>query len=304
MPVTILDPLPGKPFGPGFVIEAIDDTIGPLPVDWGWEVIFTFGDPTDEESIETNFSLDTFNQHQLRGTFLPTVGVTQQPRSSMFSSTARVDVRLKSSPSTIVSQGQVTVVPDFQTGVLYQIGTKATTGGGLTTEQAEQLQVTYMTVVPWFFWELAGEILPELLDAIGGRIRTKPTRIQFDGPLSGLVDIPPPTTGVFTKWVGIEWAVVGAPPGLGLDFGSPDSTEINWGQISRRRAVADGTETIDDTWYESRTTASQYWGMEEPSSVQVYILPGVLTQFWYLVQLEPIADPATSSPITGDAGIE
>lgn len=301
MTITILQPTVGLPCGPGFEIKLSSDIIGPFPAGTEWNV-YLEGGPTGEEilmiqphgwsSPQVTLILGTNdNDTTRRPRVLPQAG---QGTNGFIRATLRTSDGITQDTSE-----RMPIELDFTTGIQPQLRVGAT--AGLTPVQDVALMQLQATLIPWFFWQLAGEVLPELAEALAGRLRTKPTRIQYNGPLSGLVDIPPPTTGVFTKWVGLEWAVVGAPPGLGLDFGSPDSTEINWGQISRRRAVADGTETIDSTWYESRTTASQYWGLEEPSSVQVYILPGVLTQFWYLVQLEPIVVAASSSAPTTSA---
>jgi hypothetical protein len=290
MPPFITWPTSGAPMGPGFSFRVGTDTPGVPIVGTFWRIKLEGEGGTAPLFGEWRFptqGLPTLEYYLSSDAFALGSDLIADPRYPQ-GATIRMQVAITSGGSVVESIEQPVKI-DYTSGAPRIITEKqGSISGGFTATDRTALMAINTTVVPWFVWELAGELLPELIEQLRGLVRTKPDRRQVDPDRIGEGFIPPPVTGTFFKWVGIEWAVVEAPPGFGLDDGNPDVTEIDWGQLTRRRAFSDGTSSPDDTFYEKRVNASWYWGLQEPADIAYFIMPGIKVRFWWLIQLEPV----------------
>jgi hypothetical protein len=143
VPITITLPPPGDRVGPGFPITLISDFVGPLPTGSQFEVDMAtdaeFQSLVNRVVVPTNttalrFPLNTFSNGTL---YLP--DVVLQPGA-----TVRVRAQLTTPTSGVIDSG-VTAAPVTwdPNAMLWQvIQAQGSTGGGLTTDQAAQLQRT------------------------------------------------------------------------------------------------------------------------------------------------------------------
>lgn len=289
MPITIT-PGPGSTLGPGFQIQ-VSSTITPAPPagsqwwvyqqsadelhQWLYSVCQWVGpQPT---RIVIGFS-DTD-----QSVFIPTLeGWELQPNT-------RLLVQLRSPTSVVLESLSQQVVWDQTTAMpaLLQLsGQQSAQAGAFTNADRTIL----LNVNAWLIWELVGELLPDLVELIGSRINTKPVLRLIDPDRADIGEITAPTTGPFVKWVGIVWQLIEAPPGLGIDLGNPETREIDYMQLSRCRETSAGEHLVEETFYERRWQAQWYWGMQTPSKITYYVLPGLLVRFWWLLQLEPVSE--------------
>lgn len=295
MPISIT-PGPGSTLGPGFQIQ-VSSTITPAPPAGSqWWVYQMSADETQNWVYSvcqwlgpqpTRITIGYSDVDQR--VFIPELeGWELQPGT-------RLLVELRSPTSVVLESLSQAVEWDQTTGIPALLNTQIQQqgqAGGLTPAQNTIL----LNINAWLIWELVGELLPDLVELIGSRINTKPVLRLIDPDRADIGEITAPTTGPFVKWVGIVWQLIEAPAGIGIDLGNPETREIDYMQLSRCRETSAGEHLVEETFYERRWQAQWYWGMQTPSKITYYVLPGLLVRFWWLLQLEPVAESPAASP--------
>lgn len=142
MPITITLPPPGTSVGPGYVIQLSSDFVGPLPLGTQFEVrISTHPEgtpnviwqfiPTQQPTVAI-FVADRFTTSAQNGAESVPAG-----------SSVHVIAELKTNDQTVIDSGRVDATYDPTTMMWQHINQNTGTGsGGLTAEQAAQLQRT------------------------------------------------------------------------------------------------------------------------------------------------------------------
>lgn len=151
MPITVTPPAPGLVVGPGVHVGWASDFIGPLPT--GSHVDLNVYGPTPGEQLvwSTRHTTTTINGflpimlHEQSVSTLLTVNVLKDGQ------TALVQVVLYDPSDNVIDTGQANL-PWSSTAALGQQAylQPTDTGGGLTTEQSQQLQQTHDSTWPQF----------------------------------------------------------------------------------------------------------------------------------------------------------
>jgi len=152
VPITLLNPTTGQPIGAGVSLELLSDLIGPIDPTFVWSVQL-FTEPGEHQLFFKTFPLSIGNQRHLvidastsiDGWFEQFTGENVQEGQ-----TIRVDAKIQSPDgNTITDQTEGQTRSWSDTSSLYQwirAAQTGTTGGGLTAEQAEQLETTFSSV--------------------------------------------------------------------------------------------------------------------------------------------------------------
>lgn len=138
MPITIIDPGNGVVW-PGVQINAFTDIVGPLPVTDEWWISVT--DPVTE-AVQLQQRFPTFGQKNLAEVlFLVGTEMIQSNSPTLTNgANARLLVELRHQDLTVVESASVAVKWDAAVSIPLQLqALPQATGGGLTSEQAEQL---------------------------------------------------------------------------------------------------------------------------------------------------------------------
>jgi hypothetical protein len=194
--------------------------------------------------------------------------------------TVQLRVHLEQPQGIVIDAGNRQVLVDWKTSApwLLQSQTPVSGQGGLTTQQALQLETTTAAMgfaIGGGWTNLVGDLLN-----VVGRKFFNDVLITPDRTDEGLLT--PPAEGLFGIPFGIQWLVVSAPPGIGIDEGVPDRTEINWGQLSYMHNSDIGL-TLSDTRYCDELQGRWMWGAAWPDSLAYFIMPGITVRFWWIV---------------------
>lgn len=299
MVITITLPAPGDPCGWGYNVQLSTDIIGPFPIDTRWEVRI---EPLEDPSILIQYGAKLWTTNTDSVTIgQETDGSTQalqaQPQV-VAGDPARLVARLVSPTTGLLDTGSTNIVYEPQNGIPWGLVTTGSVpvGGGFTEADRIVLMGTQKGLSDWIIWDLVGELVPDLLEFIRGKIGTKYSKVQYTPDSDGAGNLSRPAVSPFFRWVGIEWEIVGRPAGFGLDEGNPPTTEIDWGQLSYMRQNADASFSASETFYERRVFAQWVWGTEEPDHVAFFIMPGLVVRFFALIALEPAAQFEPGQP--------
>lgn len=219
--------LPINAIGPGFQFSVRTSISGPLPTDWFWEVrIFAHGDETNGPVVAWQ-QLDALDQHEVQiqlGANSTTFFGTHYSRQLAFATGDLVDANFilwNASQTVAEDSGSITSVKwdtDNSSSLLIP-----TTGGGLTTDEAQQLADVHNLVAPPFT-TATGVALPIDISDLVKRpalkllgIDTTVHTLTGQGTLSI-----PSLLGFPTAW-GLVMDVTSAPEGWGRKPGYVDS---------------------------------------------------------------------------------
>lgn len=278
MTITILQPILGEPCGPGFEIKLSSDIIGPFPTGTEW-LVFLEGGPTGEDILGIQPYAWTSNQ------LTKVLGTNDNDSTRRFrvlpqagqGTTGFIRASLRT-PDGITqdTSDRTQIVLDFQTGVQNQLRTGASTG--LTTEQALQLETT--TAAMGF--AIGGgwtDLAEGLLNLVGRRLLADEL-ITPDRTGEGVLTRPGGPFGV--NAFGIMWQYIDGPPGIGIDEGAPDRTEINHQQLTLMRGTSQGLVPYE-TRYIDDISGMMGFGLDAPDQVNYFIMPGVTVRYWWKV---------------------
>lgn len=262
MPITIVTPLQGTGFGPAVQYSGSSDFIGPYPTTYFWET--TVNEMTSEAVVAgeqllnaqpAGFQNDFQAGHQAQ-TFSSEVGVLD-------GTTVHLTVTLRDSATgNAIDQGAIQVqwMPSTNIGRLVDAHVGQ---GGLTTDQALQLEQTHAAVAP-----LVGLDALTLTDLTPGGPSSGPINANLTTPVFGIIvrlaSIPPelvPQTPDGNYWL-TTLAVVRVFRGSDLWFRVPIHTSDKIIPMTGEGVVTAVAEALTNLWLLNL-------------SVQVDFLPGV-----------------------------
>lgn len=214
----------GAPFGPGFAVVGQETLPGPWPSDSHWNLYLA--PPGDEITRWWQVTINNITGQLDRiFPFDENNDMTWNSPHPLITAGQDVDLHLEwvqNPPFAIISTLTVPVKFNVE-GYPYVTAQTTTTTGGLTTEQAAQLQMT--TAAMGFAIGGGWSDLANDLVALVGRRIIGLELITPDRSGEGALTRPGGPFGV--NAFGIQWQLISAPPGFGIDEGVPDRTEIN-----------------------------------------------------------------------------
>lgn len=221
MPITITLPPPGTSIGPGYLIGLTSDFIGPLPTGTTFHVRIS-SHPEGTPNVIWQIIPTQGTQIQVLVGDRFTVTTSSQQQTVPAGSNVHVVAELVTSSQQVIDSG-VTDVPvtyDPTTMLWQHVNQNTGTGGGLTGDQATQLQETHNAVLR--AWQVSAGLLQST--PIGGlishpdpnllRLHNPPFILRGRGFLTGL-----PPLGLAEVW-GLQFVVTLRPTGAGLIDGN------------------------------------------------------------------------------------
>lgn len=199
MPITITPTQPGAFLTPGGGIQAQTDFIGPLPAGTTWDVHLLAASPSEQEIWTTTI---VSQQHVVQTTLLTSRGDIAATSGFYVPAQAeqtRLEVNLRT-PSGVIDTGIITAPWDATRGlgIQSQEQRSTSTSGGLTPDQAVQLQETHESTA-----------LNQLVDAL--TLQNLTPAGPSNGPINSF--LPEPIFGVIVR-------IANVPPDLVAD--TPD----------------------------------------------------------------------------------
>jgi len=279
VPVTIVSPLTGEPFGPGFLVTVETDFIGPLATDAFWQ--FQLTAPPNEDVLLTArwaFPVTPLSARMVGNTSTPSSLATVTPLS-VTGQDAQLVVSLDSLSTSFHEDATVQVVLDRNAGQVQELAFWlqdhiATPVQELTTDQGEQLTRVESAIAisaginPL---ELVGDVVQAIAthNPLGYGSLSVVYTISGDGEL-------PNEDPILPKW-GVYWIATAIPAGLGHRHGQSEEYPIRLIQWRTVHEVG-GTEMV--TAINDSETHGELWRFptQTPRRLEYSILPGVVIQ--------------------------
>lgn len=276
MPITIVYPGSGEPFGPGFLFRAETDFIGPLPSDSQWDIYLTA--PSGEEVMAhwtqpadfTVIARVFFN-----GDETATVPVPGKP--AWVTGEGAQLMAVLSTPSTSFEEIEtVEVILDREAGQAAELANfiashPPATGQGLSAQQAESLQIVQATVTagsPFGIIDAASGLLGALLGdpPLGiGSLSSPPYDLTGDGVI-------PDDQPALYLW-GVYWTA-DVPSGMGRKHGQ--SLEYQQRLVQFRTVhIVDGLELVTEILDANYHGSLWKFQMQKALRVEYSVTPGV-----------------------------
>lgn len=280
MPITIVEPLTGTPFGPFIRVQASTDLIGPIPVTWQWRLRVLEAPPGET----------TIYEYLLNTNGLRTLDTLLQPNTSTPVTQPIVDKRTQQgqpvlfkvileNEGSVIEEAQTSPNWDWLSGAAWaQLGThQLVTDNRFTATDRESLQVVEQAMG----YAIGGGILDSVLDlfkAFGRRAFNDILIVPDQIGLGRLTD--PEGSGIVNSF-GIQWQLVQRPEGFGIDVGAPDQTEIDFMQLSYMYDSEIGMVPGESKYIRS-IHGRWIWGLTPPDAIDFFIMPGCVVRFWWI----------------------
>jgi len=280
VPISITWPTNGAPMGPGFSFRVLTDTPGVPAVGTFWRIRLegeAGGPPLFGEWQFPTQGLPTLEHYLSTTGFVTGSDLIADPRYPQ-GSTIQMQVAITSGGS-VVESTPLAVKIDYTSGSQRTLAEKMTAvSGGLTTEQALQLQTTTEAMA----FAIGGGLLEGVTDLLGlvGKRLFNDVLIEPDRSGEGSLTRPGALGGV--NAFGIQWQLVTVPAGFGIDEGAPDQTEIDFMQLSYMYDSDIGLVPSDSKYIRS-ISGRWNWGLSYPDAVDYFIMPGAVVRFWWIV---------------------
>jgi hypothetical protein len=280
--VTFTVPTSGQNFGPGFLIQATSDVNGPFPVGSFWRVQ-AFA-PTTAEVPFLDTGIDNENFPVLNAKFVTSEGnfvVMPTPHHlTRMGATVRVQADL-TTPSGVEDTGSVEVTWDPTTGVIWGLNQRlqGTSSGGLTEDQAEQLELA--------------STAPTRLFGIGTDVVNVPIGDLLSHPPLGLMAIDPDPIVVSGDGVldgddnllpaiyGLWWEALLVPPEVGRVLGPTVRYQQRLVQLRTIHTV-DGVDFVTEVLDADFERVVWLWSHAKPTRVEFSVMPGAQVAFHYV----------------------
>jgi len=284
MPITILAPTQDQPFGPGFIVHAKTDFIGPLPDDTIW--IASITDTTDQ--FQSTYGLAINNSSELNWVLGFDQRSGQVPISPVAwpffqDATVRCLVQLSSQSTGFSETASVQVKLDNTTGIPYlqQALSHPETQGGFTDTDRQNLNAVQMAVIPQLP-TFAGAVTSAV--ALASFIANPPeawlcedTSVTVTGDM--VLTKPDPLYSVAAY--GADVFSVDPPPELSKLPGWLPEWHNRLAQVTYVRKDGCGNEYTSPPIAIHLDRNRLVWGLPSPERILVSCLPGVtLTWTW------------------------
>jgi hypothetical protein len=278
VPITILAPTPEQPFGPGFIVHAKTDFIGPLPPDTQWIAVIT--DTSDQfqstnsillsQSSEMSFVLG-FDYRQSKLNISPVAWPFFQD------ATARLLVQIDAPSTGFHESASVQITLDNTTGIPYlqQIQTELQGQAGMTEEEHTWLDTTQQAVQT-VFADVQGVISSTPL----GTLLQHPDHnflLPFLAPfdLEGRGELIPPSQAGIAQSYGILFQVTRHPPGFGVRDGAVQEWMERIAQLSTLHSIRNSpTMWVTEVLAIHIDTGLWLYDMAGPARILYDVTPG------------------------------
>lgn len=286
MPVTFLTPPANGPFGPGILVNAQTDFIGPIPAGSSWELTLLASDN------ETFWSSDPPILSQST-TVVKTYGVegtTDWRSNPPFSGYAHgaighLHAKLKDNTGATIDEGQTPVTVDLISGMSYILTALLSTSLRNSTFPAEDfttMQGDVSQIKAASFGSFGNIQVPisQLLQAPPlGFLR----REQIVPDRTGEGDLTRPSGPVAVDAFGIAWEFVDVAEGIGVNEGAPDTLYTTPLQLNLIHTLGDGS--LENTTIGNFSYGDALWLFNPmlPTVVRYWIGPGITVRFFWLI---------------------
>lgn len=279
MTITLVTPVDGSPFGPGFAVTLSSDFVGPYETGTYWRIdIAPAADPENYVDFDTVPALSgtnffVFKQHPL-----------STPVDIAFAShllahgDAMVARFTLNSPTVELDDVTIDVTWDAASGLPFILQQRLRTLPA-ATETTEQLELIDQAVHMSF--PSVGRI--PIGDFLGGALGGLAVRETITPDRSGEGTLDRPFLGVDVNAYGIEWEVVSAPAGNGVVQGAPDRWSrrvLDLQLVGTDVAANEYTRTYDSFHVDHYRLMFQGFGL---TRLHYWIEPGITVRFYWLV---------------------
>lgn len=286
VPITITQPLPGQPTGPGFITGWSSDFIGPLPTGTHWQLSYRDAPPGEVTFWSLEYDATGPIATVISGLTPTGVAVPAARSATPHGDTAQFVVQLVNPQGQILDQGATDITWDAISGNPYlnwQMGAGSTTGGYTAADRQVAAQTKDNTLASFPGTELAGQLLELGLDQLAAcpplPLLVESATILLTG--SGTVDRPSGATGVSAYGFRFRWEVV--PGGLSVIDGRALEYPERLAQFLLIRVDAAGREYVSDRYDFHHDQERICWGIPFPKRLEYYFLPGVSARFSWLL---------------------
>ena len=285
MPIIVIQPDELGRIGPGIRIQVTVDVPYPIPVDHQWDV---WVEPLDQEGNWRYRDQYTYDQPFADWNFMVTGDIQQPLQAPDVDTLDGQEMRLvvnRREGGVIVETVSQRVHLDLTSGIPYYQqwwDINHQQQGGLTTEQAAQLEETHAATivqmgVPGNIVDIPVDVLVPAPPLGLQKVEPAATIASGDGFLPG--DLP----GVISYY-GLWWEFVTVPPGIGFDDWP---TRLYEQQLLQLRVIhtLDGVDVVSQL---ENANADRYLFMFNqvlPTRIEFSILPGVEVAFHRVVFL-------------------
>lgn len=279
--------------GPGITIHVNSFIVGPLGSDWVWHLYIRPHGVETANPIECTALVDPIDQHhrsiQIGAPMSGGFGTSYSTQEG-FNTGASVDavVELTNAAGTVVEESGATDSLTWDTNVSSRALLDTTAGGGLTVEEAAQIDETHATVAPAFTTPdgtalpfASGELVVRPLQSLLGIDTTEHTLIG-----SGTLAIPS-FAGLNTAW-GLILDVIDPPPNSQIKPGYVNSFAYRVGQFLLLVPAANTAEAMVVEEYRLHLEHFTWtWQRNGVTAVAYYIAPGAAVLARWLQAFNP-----------------
>lgn len=279
MPITIVTPQTGDPWGPGFQVQATTDFVGPLEPGSTWSILVTA--PPNEDAMASMIIPALGNTLATVFTYSSPTSITTVPGRVdwVTGDAAQLQVRLSEPSSGVIQSTSVQVILDRQTGQVAELAEwirrqLVAQPVGLTTDQGVQLdrvEASLGIALGINPLEIVGDVIQAIAthNPLGYGSLSVAYTISGDGTL-------PDESPISPKW-GVYFIATSIPPGLGHFHGNSEEWAprlVQW----RTTHFIDEIEMVSAV--EDFQTHGELWKfpVQTPAQLQYSILPGVVLE--------------------------
>lgn len=286
MGITITLPTSGTPFGPGFVVSAVSDFIGPLLTDSYWTVdVINNG---TEEFLERGVQVVT-STTSLNATY-GVASLTSWMLNPAFGAkthgqTVRMVVTLNEPDGDVIQSTSQTVTYDTQSGVPYLNSLLLARMNSLISgsPQITDLTADVATIKAATIAEFGtGTLVP-----ISNIIQSPPLgflgREQIIPDLEGEGVLTRPGGPFPVNAFGMCWEFVGVAAGIGINEGAPDTLWSQALELNLVHTTSDGAEVNTAVQQFAYGDGSWLFSPMLPTFVRYWIAPGLTVRLFWLV---------------------
>lgn len=283
MPIETNIPPTGNPlWGPGFLttVRLVGETPNPGVWQWIWIWKRTVEDPvgvivhqqpTTDPLVASTFQLSRTTDWTYGWT--PQVGMQHQALNAL-----QVQLQVDGLVQTSVT---IPITTDLQSVVQQdtaRMQVQTPTEGSFTEDD----RIVLMQAQGGILRILTDVLLEPVAEWLASYLPRPYHPIPHGALICDETIITRPSLPALNRWTGVRWKLVQWPSGLGIVDGFPDHTYASWGQISLCKENDDATVIPYETRYLATLEGELLWGTNEPTNVQVYVLPGACAEFWML----------------------
>lgn len=279
MPITIVLPADGDPFGVGFYIIADETGAGPWPVDTEWLIHIQQAEPGVQTAWTWRMPWNSGHLNGIVGRPPQSLRIPWQSSIVKPGETARVTLEAWSETFGLQDSTDRAIVYDPTSGAPFILQEQIQESGGMTTEQATQLEEVHQASFAAF---PTGALAPiaDLIQQIAPRLLV---REAISPDRTGEGQLQRPVSGVPVAAHGLGFDVITVPDFIGTVEGNPDRyARVVLQLVLVANDNSGGFYLREQSSYD--IGAQQFlFDPRGAQHIQYYIPPGVVIRFYWLV---------------------